>query len=111
LVGGEIPVRSQFHIEFQSKDAKTKMKTSSNKIEKEEVPVAEAKLQLAEDTLHVIQKEIEYAKVQEMALKDSSEAVSDRIQYFSMLSMAVLVVTSLWQLIYLRSFFTSKKLL
>ena len=111
LFGGEIPVRSSFHIEFQSKDAKTKLKTSSSKIEKDEVPVAEAKLQLAEDTLHVIQKEIEYAKLQETALKDSSEAVSDRIHYFSMLSMAVLVVTSIWQLVYLRSFFTSKKLL
>ena len=39
------------------------------------------------------------------------ERTSTRIQWFSILSIAVLLVTSIWQIIYLRRFFTSKKLL
>ena len=34
-----------------------------------------------------------------------------RIQWFSVLSVAILLTTSLWQIIYLRYYFKSKKLL
>jgi hypothetical protein len=113
LKGGSIPVRANFHIDFKSsKDMKlTGGILQNNKIIKDDVPIAETKLQYAEESLHIIQKEIEYANIQEKLLKESTEAVSTRIQWFSMLSMAVLVITSLWQLLYLRTFFTSKKML
>jgi hypothetical protein len=39
------------------------------------------------------------------------EATNDRIEWFSYLSIFVLIATALWQLVYLRNFFSSKKLL
>ncbi len=109
LEGGEIPVRASFVIDFKAKDARGSLKTASTTLEEGDVPVAETKLQFAEETLHAIHKEIEYAKAQELSLRESSEAVNERIQWFSLASMAILVVTSLWQLLYLRSFFSAKK--
>jgi hypothetical protein len=130
LIGGDISVRCHFHIEFQAKSkSKSKSHNSANlsgsnnnnnnslndipnyKMEKTEVPAVEAKLSMAEENLAAIEKEIEYAKQQEILLRSSSEAMTDKIQWFGLLSMGVLVVTSVWQLLYLRSFFTSKKVL
>jgi hypothetical protein len=39
------------------------------------------------------------------------EKTQSRIQWFSALSIIILVMTSLWQLIYLRKYFTDKKIL
>ena len=54
---------------------------------------------------------IDFARRQESLLREAGERTSTRIQWFSILSIAVLLVTSIWQIIYLRRFFTSKKLL
>jgi len=41
----------------------------------------------------------------------SSESTNSRIQWFSILSILILLTASLWQILYLRHFFASKKLL
>jgi len=111
LQGGESAVRAYFYVDFKSRDSQGTLDAATNMLDRKDVPVVEQKLAQAEHTLEVIQQEIDYAKEQEMALKESGKSMSDQIQYFSLLSMAVLVITSLWQLLYLRSFFTSKKVL
>lgn len=55
--------------------------------------------------------EIEHARMQEVFLKAAGEQTSSRIQWFSVMSIAILLVTALVQIIYLRRFFASKKLL
>ena len=96
----------------------------------------EHKLEQMSERLKEISKEIEHARKQEIAMKQSSgeyvhsqsihiacppddqslsakpsESTSSSVQWFSILSIIILVSTSVWQIIYLRSFFTAKKLL
>lgn len=113
LIGGDggVPVHAYFYVDFKSRDSPGSLDSVSTQIDSKNVPEIEKKLQHAEHTLGIIHKEIEFAKEQEMSLKESGEAMFDRIQWFSLLSMAVLAVTSLWQLLYLRSYFTNKKVL
>lgn len=111
LTGGDAAVRAYFYVDFKSRDAQGSLDAVNNMLDRKDVPAVEQKLAQAEHSLEVIQQEIDYAQEQEMALKESGKAMADQIQYFSLLSMAVLLATSLWQLLYLRSFFTSKKLL
>ena len=111
LTGGNTPIRAYFHVDFKSRNSPGALDSSSTQLEHKEVPAVQQKLMHAEHLLEVIQQEINYAKDQEKNLKESGKNMSDKIQWFSLLSMAVLLITSLWQLLYLRSFFTSKKLL
>ena len=83
----------------------------SKKVAAEELPQLEVQLKLAEDALNQISNEIDFARRQESLLREAGERTSTRIQWFSILSIAVLLVTSIWQIVYLRRFFTSKKLL
>ena len=65
----------------------------------------------AEDSLSEIVKEIDFARRQEVLLRTAGETTSSRIEWFGYLSIIVLIVVSLWQILYLRNFFASKKLL
>lgn len=71
----------------------------------------EEMLQDAESTLSHLSKEIDFARRQESELLRAGDVTAQRITWFGWLSMAILVTTSLWQIAYLRHFFTSKKLL
>jgi hypothetical protein len=83
----------------------------SKRVDKEAIPTLESELLAAEEALNDISREIEFARKQELLLKEAIESTTSRIQWFSIISIGILVVTSVWQLIYLRSFFQSKKLL
>jgi hypothetical protein len=83
----------------------------SKKVAKEELPALEEMLQDAEETLAAVSKEIEFARSQEVMLLKAGDTANVRIQWFGWLSMAILVGTSLWQIVFLRHFFASKKLL
>jgi hypothetical protein len=111
LVGGEVPLHAYFYVDFKSRNSPGSLDAVSTQLDTKDVPEVEKKLQRAEHSLSKIQKEIEFAKSQEMLLKQSGDAMSGRIQWFSLLSMAVLAITSVWQLLYLRSYFTSKKVM
>jgi len=65
----------------------------------------------AEEAIADISNEVDYARRQEIELRTSGEVTSDRIQWFGILSIFVLLSVSMWQVIYLRHFFTTKKLL
>jgi hypothetical protein len=83
----------------------------SKKVTREEIPVLEEMLEDAEGTLSHLSKEIDFARRQETELLRAGDFASSRIEWFGLLSMAILVGTSLWQMIYLRHFFQSKKLI
>jgi hypothetical protein len=83
----------------------------STKVEKDELPALESMLLEAEESLTQISKELEYARKQELSLLQAGEAAATRIQWFGWLSIIILLTTSMWQIIYLRQFFTAKKLL
>ena len=110
LQGGTTPVRAFFHIDFKSRDAPGSLE-SVRKVGKDDIPSLEQHLKAAETSMTDISREIEFARQQELSLKEAQDITSERIQWFGVLSMAILVATSLYQLLYLRSFFASKKLL
>ena len=83
----------------------------SKKILKEDFPVLEEMLNDAEATLAHLSKEIDFARRQESELLRAGEAAARRIQGMGWFSIGVLATTALWQITYLRHFFTSKKLL
>ena len=104
------PMRVTFNVDFKNK-ATRQYADPSKKVAADELPQLEVQLKLAEDALNEISNEIDFARRQESLLREAGERTSTRIQWFSILSIAVLLVTSIWQIIYLRRFFTSKKLL
>jgi p24 family protein delta-1 len=80
-------------------------------LNKDEVPQLVKSVQLIESKIKEINIEIEHAKLQEAALNKAGEDTASRLEMFSWLSIVVLLGTAIWQIIYLRTFFTSKKLL
>lgn len=109
LTGGKVPVRIFFHVDYKPMAADGK--ALSRKVGKDDITGLERKLEQMSERLKEISKEIEHARKQEIAMKQSSESTSSSVQWFSILSIIILVSTSVWQIIYLRSFFTAKKLL
>ena len=109
LSGGKYPVRVFFHVDFKSRSAE--MIEDIKKISKSDIPSLELQLKLAEDLLTEVTKEIDFARRQETALKVAGESTMARIQWFSILSIGILSFTSIWQIIFLRRYFSDKKLL
>jgi len=109
LLQGESPVRAIFSIDYKNRDYD--LPDPSKKVEKDNIPTLENQLKMAESSLHLISNEIDFARRQEVELRDSGEITNARIQWLSILSILVLLTVSLWQILYLRSFFASKKLL
>ena len=106
------PVTVSFLIDFRGQEHAAELLTSTaSRVEKGDISMLEANLKQAEETLESISDEIEFAKKQEKALKEAGTLANTRIEIFSYFSMAVLLLTSAYQLFYLRSFFRSKKLL
>lgn len=111
LEGGNTPIRAFFHVDFKSKSAEAIEIAKKNALGKHDIPQLELQLISAESLLTEISKEIDFARRQENILKEAGDAMTSRIQRFGTLSICILLLTSLWQLIYLRRFFSSKKLL
>lgn len=90
--------------------------TEENELELElkdeyEFSALEEMLQDAQESLLQISNEIDFARRQENKLLVASASMESRLQWFGWLSMVILMFTSLWQIVYLRHFFASKKLL
>lgn len=98
--------RVSFSIDYRNRGA-----DPSKKVGRDEIPSLESQLKAAEDSLSEIAKEIDFARRQEVLLRTTGEMTSSRIEWFGYLSIIVLLVVSLWQIVYLRHFFASKKLL
>jgi len=98
-----------FHVEFKSRSAQAI--ESARKVGKEQLPSLQLQLKSAEDSLMEVSREIDFARRQEALLREAGERTASRIQWFGILSISILLITSLWQLVYLRHFFSSKKLI
>lgn len=71
----------------------------------------EKQLDDSEHMLVDIAAEMDHAIEREEGLRVGAESGRDRVELFGVVSMAVLFMTACWQIVYLRSFFRSKKLL
>jgi len=62
-------------------------------------------------SLEEVSLDLEHFKRREELHRDTTESTNARVMWLSVTSMIVIVCIGVWQLIYLRRFFTQKKLL
>jgi len=61
--------------------------------------------------LEEVVRDLEHFKLREERHRDTNESTNARVTWFSVVSMVVIVAIGSWQLLYLRRFFTQKKLI
>jgi len=58
-----------------------------------------------------IVEEMNYLKEREMMLRDTNESTNERVKWFGIGTMGMLVALGVWQVVYLRAYFRSKHLI
>ncbi|EGG17311.1 emp24/gp25L/p24 family protein [Cavenderia fasciculata] len=62
------------------------------------------------DRVTQIRKEQSYQKGREVVFRNTSESTNSRVMWWSVLQLIILVLTGMWQMRHLKSFFKAKKL-
>jgi len=71
----------------------------------------EVELKRLEDLSESIVNDFSFMRKREEEMRDTNESTNSRVLYFSIFSMLCLLGLATWQVIYLRQFFKSKKLI
>ena len=71
----------------------------------------ELELTKLEDLSSSIVSDFEYMKQREQEMRDTNESTNARVFYLSIFSMSCLTGLAVWQILYLKKFFKSKKLI
>jgi len=71
----------------------------------------EVELKRLEDLSLNIVQDFAYMRTREEEMRDTNESTNSRVLYFSIFSMLCLLGLATWQVLYLRKFFKSKKLI
>jgi len=87
------------------------VKDYSELVKQEHWKPLELQFRKAEDKLESISAEMMKSRDREATLRSTSEEVANKVEWFSIASISVLLIISLWQVFYLKSFFRAKKLL
>ena len=77
----------------------------------EKLKPLEVELRRLEDLSNEIVNAFSYMKKREEQMRDTNESTNSRVLYFSIFSMLCLIGLATWQVLYLRKFFKSKKLI
>ncbi|KAL1997230.1 hypothetical protein VTN49DRAFT_7377 [Thermomyces lanuginosus] len=77
----------------------------------EKLKPVEADLRRIEELVGEIVYEMEYLRARELRMRDTNESTNDRVKWFSLGTMGMLVGLGVWQVIYLRAYFRSKHLI
>lgn len=77
----------------------------------EKLKPVEIELRKLEGIVEKIVEDMEKIKLKEIDLRNTNESTNERVQWFSLWSIAFLVCLGLWQIYYLRKFFQTKKLI
>lgn len=75
----------------------------------EDLKPAEVELRKMESIVQSMVTERQYLNEREKALRDTNESTYDRVKWFSVASMALLVVMGIYQVLHMRSFLKKKK--
>ncbi|CAI5736093.1 unnamed protein product [Hyaloperonospora brassicae] len=86
-------------------------KDYSEVAKREHLMPVEKELRKMEDTVEEIHREMLYLQAREAAMRNTNESTNARVLWFSFLSILVLVGMGVWQVLYLKRFFKSKKLI
>lgn len=71
----------------------------------EKLKPVEADLRRIEELVGEIVYEMEYLRARELRMRDTNESTNDRVKWFSLGTMGMLVGLGVWQVIYLRAYF------
>lgn len=71
----------------------------------------EVELKRLEDLSESIVQDFAYMRQREEEMRDTNESTNSRVLYFSIFSMCCLLGLATWQVLYLRKYFKSKKLI
>lgn len=71
----------------------------------------EAELRRIEETVGEIVTEMDYLRSREQKLRDTNESTNERVKWFALGTMGMLVGLGAWQVVYLRAYFRSKHLI
>ncbi|XP_063724246.1 transmembrane emp24 domain-containing protein 10-like [Symsagittifera roscoffensis] len=77
----------------------------------EKLKPLEIELRRLEDLSESIVNDFSYMKEREEYMRDTNESTNSRVLYFSVFSMCCLFGLATWQVLYLRKYFKSKKLI
>jgi hypothetical protein len=77
----------------------------------EKLKPVEAELRRIEETVGEIVTEMDYLRAREQKLRDTNESTNERVKWFALGTMAMLVGLGAWQVVYLRAYFRSKHLI
>ncbi|KAK9728632.1 vesicle coat component [Basidiobolus ranarum] len=77
----------------------------------EKLKPMEVELYKLEKLLTEVVEEMEYLRHREARRRDTNESTNERVKWFSIFSMVVLVSLGIWQIFYLKRFFQTKKLI
>merc|ERR1719187_1373705 len=77
----------------------------------EKLKPLEVELRRLEDLSDSIVNDFMHMKTREEQMRNTNESTNSRVLYFSIFSMCCLIGLATWQVLYLRKFFKSKKLI
>lgn len=86
-------------------------KDYANIAKAEKLKPMEVELKKLEDLSESIVNDFAYMRAREEEMRDTNESTHSRVLYFSMFSMICLLCLATWQVLYLRRYFKSKKLI
>lgn len=77
----------------------------------EKLKPVEMELRRIEEVVGEIVTEMDYLRVREQKLRDTNESTNERVKWFALGTMAMLIALGSWQVVYLRAYFRSKHLI
>lgn len=77
----------------------------------EKLKPMEVELKKLEDLAESIVNDFAYMRAREEEMRDTNESTHSKVLYFSLFSMCCLLGLAVWQVLYLRKYFKSKKLI
>jgi len=77
----------------------------------EKLKPVEMELRRIEETVAEIVTEMDYLRTREQKLRDTNESTNERVKWFALGTMGLLVGLGAWQVVYLRAYFRSKHLI
>ncbi|KAL9048983.1 MAG: hypothetical protein Q9162_007458 [Coniocarpon cinnabarinum] len=75
----------------------------------ERLKPTEAELRRIEEVMGEIVKEMDYLREREQMLRDTNESTNDRVKWFAFGTMATLIGLGVWQVVYLRAYFSHSR--
>ncbi|KAL1586355.1 hypothetical protein WHR41_05495 [Cladosporium halotolerans] len=77
----------------------------------EKLKPVEAELKRVSEVASEIVAELDYLRGREIRLRDTNESTNERVKWFAIGTMGMLMALGAWQIVYLRAYFRSKHLI